>query len=78
MAPGRIWSYQDNNSDEGMAWREVGFDDSGWKTGAAPLGFGRVNGINMATTTTSRIPTAYFRTTVNVIDLNLIESFQKY
>ena len=75
MAPGRIWSYQDNNIDEGVAWREVGFDDSGWKTGAAPLGFGRVNGINMATTTTSRIPTAYFRTTVNVTDLNLIESF---
>ncbi|MDB4720050.1 CotH kinase family protein, partial [Akkermansiaceae bacterium] len=75
MAPGRIWSYQDNNIDEGVAWREVGFDDSGWKTGAAPLGFGRVNGINMATTTTSRIPTAYFRTTVNVNDLNLIEGF---
>ena len=75
MAPGRIWSYQDNNIDEGVAWREVGFDDSGWKTGAAPLGFGRVNGINMATTTTSRIPTTYFRTTVNVVDLDLIDGF---
>lgn len=75
MAPGRIWSYQDDNIDEGTAWREVGFDDSAWKTGAAPLGFGGVNGINIATTTNSGIPTAYFRTTINVTDLNLIDSF---
>lgn len=75
MAPGRIWSYQDDNIDEGAAWREVGFDDSSWKNGAAPLGFGGVTGLNIATTTSRGIPTAYFRTTINVTDLHLIDSF---
>ena len=34
------WAYLDDGSDQGSAWRQHGFDDSAWGTGAAQLGFG--------------------------------------
>ena len=37
---GATWSYDDSGSDLGTAWREADFDDSGWATGPAPLGYG--------------------------------------
>ena len=37
---GADWRYLDNGSDQGIAWREIGFDDSAWSTGTAELGFG--------------------------------------
>ena len=37
MPGGRIWSYLDNDVDQGTAWREPGFDDSLWSSGASPL-----------------------------------------
>jgi len=35
-----VWSYLDNGQDLGTAWRAAGFDDSSWKKGKAPLGYG--------------------------------------
>lgn len=29
------WKYEDSNADLGTAWRELGYDDSGWDTGNA-------------------------------------------
>jgi hypothetical protein len=37
---GASWRYLDNGSDQGTAWREPRFDDSGWSNGVARLGFG--------------------------------------
>lgn len=37
---GGTWKYLDNGSDQGAAWREPGFNDTEWKSGAAQLGFG--------------------------------------
>lgn len=74
MPEGRMWSYRDDNVDLGTAWREPDYDDSAWATGASPAGFGLINGLNLATTTTSRIPTAYYRTVVDVPNANLVES----
>ncbi|KNY27643.1 fibronectin type III domain-containing protein [Pseudobacteroides cellulosolvens] len=34
------WKYLDNGVDLGATFRAVNFDDSSWKTGKAPLGFG--------------------------------------
>ncbi|PZD97093.1 hypothetical protein DNH61_04165 [Paenibacillus sambharensis] len=34
-----VWKYLDNGTDQGTAWRAVDFDDSSWKSGAAPLGY---------------------------------------
>ena len=37
---GATWSYLDDRSDPGTAWRATEFDDSGWQSGPAELGFG--------------------------------------
>jgi hypothetical protein len=37
---GATWKYLDNGSDQGIAWREPGFNDTEWKSGPAQLGFG--------------------------------------
>ena len=34
------WKYQDNGSEPAADWRELDFDDSSWKTGRAPFGYG--------------------------------------
>jgi len=34
------WSYLDDGSDQGTAWRAPGFDDSSWASGPAELGYG--------------------------------------
>lgn len=36
---GSTWSYLDDGSDQGEAWREADFDDTDWKVGEAPLGY---------------------------------------
>jgi hypothetical protein len=37
---GATWRYLDNGSDQGTNWVARIFDDSGWKSGAAELGYG--------------------------------------
>jgi hypothetical protein len=39
VAAGESWRYLDDGSDQGTAWRNPGFDDSGWAEGPAQLGF---------------------------------------
>lgn len=36
-----VWKYLDDGKEPDSAWREVGFDDSRWKSGKSPLGYGR-------------------------------------
>jgi hypothetical protein len=38
--PGSTWSYVDDGSITGTTWRTVGYDDSSWQAGPAPLGHG--------------------------------------
>jgi len=40
VAPGATWSYLDDGSDQGSAWTGLSFDDSGWASGPAQLGYG--------------------------------------
>ena len=37
---GAVWRYLDDGTDQGSAWRDPGFDDSGWKSGQAKFGYG--------------------------------------
>ena len=37
---GSIWKYLDNGTDPGTAWRGTAFNDSGWLSGPAQLGYG--------------------------------------
>lgn len=74
MPEGRVWSYRDDNVDLGTAWREPGYDDGGWATGASPAGFGSVDGLNFATTTADHVPTVYYRTVLDIPDAHLIKT----
>ncbi len=63
VAHGDTWSYQDNGQDLGSAWRQPGFDSSGWSTGASQLGWGSKG----ETTTIGSSPiTDYFVKHVNI------------
>ena len=35
-----VWRYRDDGSDQGIAWRAIGFDDSSWAFGPGQLGYG--------------------------------------
>lgn len=67
---GSIWRFRDNGSDQGTAWIESGFDDSGWGIGIGQLGFGDgdessfVNcGPSAPACNSGNFATTYFRTT---------------
>ena len=60
---GSTWSYLDDDTDQGTAWREADFDDSGWESGPAELGFGEGD---EATVITRGATTFYFRHDFNV------------
>ena len=69
IATGANWSYLDNGSDQGTAWREVQFDDSAWQSGPAQLGFGDGD---EATTLASGHITYYFRHAFTVTDADAV------
>lgn len=60
---GAAWNYLDDQTDPGTAWREPLFDDSGWSTGWAPLGFGDYDEATVIRWKIDEVPiiTAYFR-----------------
>jgi len=67
-----VWKYLDNGSNQGTNWLAPGFDDSGWASGPAPLGYGDANGIFPVTTNSygldasNKFTTTYFRRSVTV------------
>jgi hypothetical protein len=63
VSTGAVWKYLDDQTDPGTAWRERGFDDSGWSNGAAPLGFGDEDEATPIRWKIDGVPiiTAYFR-----------------
>ena len=40
VSEGSDWAYWDLGTDPDPAWNTVGFDDSAWAVGPAPLGYG--------------------------------------
>ncbi len=40
IAKNSVWKYLANGSDQGTAWRTVGFSDAAWLSGAGQLGYG--------------------------------------
>jgi hypothetical protein len=43
LEKGAEWKYNDNGESPGEKWNASGFDDSAWKSGKAPLGYGDEN-----------------------------------
>jgi hypothetical protein len=63
---GATWRYRDLVSDPGPQWAQTGFDDSGWLSGRAQLGFGESD---QATTLSNRQQiTSHFRHAFTVPD----------
>ena len=65
---GDDWSYLDNGSNQGTAWRASSFNDSGWAVGAAELGYGDGDEETVIASgpNGSRYATTYFRKTVTI------------
>jgi hypothetical protein len=59
---GASWRYHDRGVDLGTAWREPGFDDSGWSNGLAQLGYGEGDEKTLlGGGLPAKPPTVYFR-----------------
>ncbi len=68
---GSTWRYLDDGSDQGAAWIEPGFNDSGWSSGAAELGYGdgdEATVVGFGGDPDNRHTTTYFRNTFHVTD----------
>jgi len=69
LAKGATWKYLDDGSDQGTAWYDAGFDDSGWESGTALLGYGGIKDADVVDTISyggdkeNKFTTTYFRTT---------------
>jgi hypothetical protein len=61
---GSIWRYNDSGTDLGTAWRTGAYNDAGWTTGPAQLGYGdgdESTVISYGTSATNKRITYYFR-----------------
>jgi lysophospholipase L1-like esterase len=61
---GEVWKYSDIGQDLGTNWSQPDYDDSGWASGPARLGYGDMAVLTMVSygpDTTNRYITTYFR-----------------
>ena len=77
IAANATWKYLDDGSNQGTSWRATGFDDSGWSSGPAELGYGDFDEV---TTVNSgprggRYATTYFRGSTNIPDPSTFVNF---
>ena len=50
VSTGSVWKYLDNGSNQGTNWSQITFNDAGWASGPAMLGYGDANGVFPRTT----------------------------
>lgn len=70
VTAGSTWSYLDDGSDQGTAWREAAFSES-WATGPAPLGYGdgdEATVVSFGTDSGNKHITTYFRHQFEVVE----------
>ena len=68
---GSIWKYLDQGSNQGTAWRAPAFNDSGWASGPAQLGYGdgdEATLVGYGPDAGAKYITTYFRRAFNVSD----------
>lgn len=74
---GSTWKYLDDGSDQGTAWRAPDFDDSGWDSGRAELGYGdggERTELSFGPDSGDKYVTTYFRRTFDVTDPSKLEA----
>jgi hypothetical protein len=72
MDPGGVWRYNDSVTNDVPGWSEAAFDDSGWPSGAAQLGYGdgdEATVIDYGGNANNKLITYYFRKTVVVTNV---------
>lgn len=75
---GSTWKYSDNGVDLLTAWRDSVFNDAGWSSGNAQLGYGEgdeATVISYGGNPSNKYPTYYFRKKVNISNLASLVSF---
>ncbi|MBI4127872.1 MAG: hypothetical protein HY459_02245 [Parcubacteria group bacterium] len=71
IAKGDTWKYLDNGTDQRTAWWGVTFNDAGWKSGPAQLGYGdgdEQTVVSFGPNSKRKYITTYFRRTFAVLD----------
>lgn len=64
ISEGSEWRYLDNGSNAGTAWKETGFNDSGWASGNGELGYGdggEATVVSYGSNESAKHVTTYFR-----------------
>jgi hypothetical protein len=76
VSTGSVWKYLDDGSNQQTAWRGTNFNDSGWASGRAPLGYGDPEATLVRSNRAdgTRIITTYFRRTFPVADAGTVGS----
>ena len=76
VSVGGDWRYSDKATAPNRNWAKPSFDDNGWKVGPGLLGYGNGNEatvISFGTNPDRKNVTAYFRQTITVDDVALVE-----
>jgi len=71
VARGSVWKYLDTGADMGTSWFAPSFDDSGWPSGNAQLGYGdgdEATVVDYGPDPDNKFVTTYFRTTFEASD----------
>ena len=71
VAPGSVWKYLDNGSNQATAWQASAFDDSTWSSGPAQLGYGdgdEQTVVGYGADANNKYITTYFRQSFVVLD----------
>ncbi len=75
---GSTWKYLDDGSNQGTSWRSLSFNDGGWSSGPAKLGYGEGDEntvVSYGSSSSNKHITTYFRHTVNIPDVTLYKNF---
>ena len=71
------WKYLDNGTNQGTAWRALGFDDNAWAAGPAELGYGdgdEATVVGFGPNSAAKYITTYFRRTFTVTNAAAVAS----
>ncbi|MFZ1687651.1 MAG: metallophosphoesterase family protein [Flavobacteriales bacterium] len=75
---GATWKYLDNGSNQGSAWRAPAFNDAGWASGPAELGYGdgdEATVVSYGPSSSNKYITTYFRRTFSIANVSAFPAF---
>lgn len=78
---GSVWSYLDNGSNQGTAWRATDFNATSWATGPAKLGYGdgdEATVVSFGPSSTNKYPTTYFRRSFTTNSAQLVSNLSLF